>query len=368
MADSTARSFKNGVLRGFLEAEIGHRHVPKPSSWTKAFPAIVGDKQDINHELALDLGCLFDDELALDRVRKIALDPAAKPASRQHALQTLIFKQEPDLFVLLKGLLTDKVLRGDAIRGLATFKDEGIPRLLLDHYASFTDLEKADVVQTLASRPAYALALLDAITKGQVKRTDVSAYTARQMAELKNKEVSDRVAKVWGAVRSTSQEKIAQMAKYKSMLTPDFLKSADLSRGRFVFSKTCATCHRLFDEGAKIGPELTGSQRANVQYFLENVIDPSAIVAREYQMTLVELKNGRVISGIIKEENDQAVTIQTQNEAITLPKKEIDSRNQSPVSMMPEGLLDKLSKEEVRDLIGYLASPAQVPLPKQTKP
>src|SRR5262249_4479288 len=162
--------------------------------------------------------------------------------------------------------------------GLATFKDEALPRLLLEHYASFTDGEKSDVVQTLASRPAYALALLDALEKGRVKRTDVSAYSARQMAELKNKEVTERLTKVWGAVRSTSQEKASQMAKYKALLTPDFVKSADLAKGRLVFSKTCSTCHRLFDDGAKIGPELTGSQRANVQYFLENVIDPSAIV------------------------------------------------------------------------------------------
>jgi putative heme-binding domain-containing protein len=160
------------------------------------------------------------------------------------------------------------------------------------------------------------------------------------------------------------------MTKYKALLTPDYVKSANLSNGLLVFSKTCATCHRLFDEGAKIGPELTGSQRANLQYFLENVVDPSAVVAKEYQMTLVELKNGRVISGIIKEENDQALTMQTQNEAIVVPKKDIDTRTQLPVSMMPEGLLDKLTNEEIRDLVGYLASPGQVALPqdKNQKP
>jgi putative heme-binding domain-containing protein len=100
------------------------------------------------------------------------------------------------------------------------------------------------------------------------------------------------------------------------------------------------------------------------------VVYPSAVVAKEYQMTLVELKNGRVISGIIKEENDQALTMQTQNEAIVVPKKDIDTRTQLPVSMMPEGLLDKLTNEEIRDLVGYLASPTQVPLPteKNKKP
>jgi putative membrane-bound dehydrogenase-like protein len=364
LAETKNKGVKYSVLKGMLEALKGRRQLPMPPNWTTSFPLIIGNAPESVEELTLRLGALFDDEKALKSLRDSVLDKRSPAKKRLSALETLIFKQQPDLLAMLKQLISDKDLRGEAIRGMAAFHDSDIPKLLIDHYASFTDSEKSDVVQTLASRPSYAVALLDAIEKGEVRRTDVSAYTARQMVELKNAKVTDRLAKVWGAVRSTSQEKAAQMSKYKSMLNPDFLKSADLTKGRLVFSKTCATCHRLFNEGAKVGPELTGSQRANVQYVLENVIDPSAIVAKEFQMTVVELKNGRVISGIIKDENDQAVTIQTQNEAIILPKKEIDSRNQSPVSMMPEGLLDKLSNEEVRDLVGYLASPAQVPLPK----
>jgi putative heme-binding domain-containing protein len=364
LAETKNTGVKYSVLRGMLDALKGRRHLTMPPNWTTAFPSIIGNAPESVEELTLRLGALFDDEKALKSLRDSVLDKSSPAKKRLPALETLIFKQQPDLLAMLKTLISEKDLRGEAIRGMAAFHDSDIPKLLIDHYASFTDSEKSDVVQTLASRPSFALALLDAIEKGEVRRADVSAYTARQMVELKNAKVSERMAKVWGAVRSTSQDKAAQMSKYKSMLNPDFLKSADLSKGRLVFSKTCAACHRLFNEGAKIGPELTGSQRANVQYVLENVIDPSAIVAKEFQMTMVELKNGRVISGIIKDENDQAVTIQTQNEAITLPKKEIDSRNQSSVSMMPEGLLDKLSNEEVRDLVGYLASPAQVPLPK----
>src|SRR5262249_24968577 len=112
-------------------------------------------------------------------------------------------------------------------------------------------------------------------------------------------------------------------------------------------------------------PELTGSQRANPDYVLENALDPSAVVAREYQVTIVEAKDGRVISGIVKQETDRALTLRTQNESLVVPKNEIEGRTLSPTSMMPEGLLDALSKEEVRDLIAYLASPSQVPLPKK---
>src|SRR5262249_34033630 len=155
-----------------------------------------------------------------------------------------------------------------------------------------------------------------------------------------------------------------QMARYKKLLTAEYLQSADPSRGRLVFARTCGACHRLFDDGGAIGPDLTGSQRTNLDYVLENVLDPSAIVYGEYQVTVVETRDGRIVNGIVKQETDKAVTLQTQNEQVVLPKDEIASRTRSPLSLMPEGLFANLKDDEVRDLVAYLASPAQVALPK----
>jgi putative heme-binding domain-containing protein len=160
------------------------------------------------------------------------------------------------------------------------------------------------------------------------------------------------------------------MAHYKALLTADFLNSADRSRGRAIYARTCASCHRLFGEGGDVGPDLTGSQRANLDYVLENVLDPSAIVPQDYQVTVVETKDGRVLTGIIKQENEKALTVRTQNDSILVPKDEIETRRRSPLSMMPDGLLAPLKNEDVRDLdvrdlIAYLASPTQVPLPEE---
>src|SRR5262249_41949579 len=117
--------------------------------------------------------------------------------------------------------------------------------------------------------------------------------------------------------------------------------------------------------GGNIGPELTGSQRADLDYVLENVLDPSAVVARDYQVTVFALKSGRVVTGMVLKETDQAVTVRTQNESVVVPKDEVADRMLSPVSMMPDGLFDPLKKEEIRDLIAYLAGAEQVQLPKE---
>ena len=118
-------------------------------------------------------------------------------------------------------------------------------------------------------------------------------------------------------------------------------------------------------KAARLRPDLTGSQRTNVDYVLENLLDPSAIVGRAYRMSLVETADGRVITGIVKEETDSTLKMQTPTEALLLAKSDIEQRQESPLSMMPEGMLDKLHADEIRDLVAYLASEAQVSLPRQ---
>src|SRR5207247_10134858 len=136
-------------------------------------------------------------------------------------------------------------------------------------------------------------------------------------------------------VRPASQDRAALTAKYKEWLTPDTLKAADRSRGRLVYSRTCASCHKLFDDGGNIGPELTGSQRANLDYLLENVLDPSAVVPGEYRMTAFALADGRVLTGLVRKETPRAVTIRTVNEELTIPVADIESRKPTPLSVMP---------------------------------
>src|SRR5207253_713337 len=121
--------------------------------------------------------------------------------------------------------------------------------------------------------------------------------------------------------------------------------------------------HTLFDEGGKLAPELTGSQRSSLEYILENVVDPNAVVWARYRATYFETADDRLITGIVLQENESTVTIQTQSGTVTLPRNDIISRQESMLSMMPEGLLESLKPEEVIDLVAYLQSPVQVPLP-----
>jgi putative heme-binding domain-containing protein len=137
--------------------------------------------------------------------------------------------------------------------------------------------------------------------------------------------------------------------------------AADVGHGRSLFVQKCAQCHRLFGEGAAIGPELTGAQRTSVDYLLQNIVDPSAAVPREYRVHTVVTKDGRLLNGVVPEETTRTVTLQSPTERIVLDRGEIDEMKPTSVSMMPEGLLDALTAEERRDLIAYLSAPGPLP-------
>jgi putative membrane-bound dehydrogenase-like protein len=353
-------SERRDILRGLQSGLFGRKLVPMPKSWGDLYADLIQSPLPEVRERALALAVQFGDARALAHLRNTVPDRAKPHSERETALKTLLNQQKPDLVPLLHGLLADESMRRPAIRGLAAYEDEITPRLLITDYPKWNADEKSDVIQTLSSRSSYALALLDAIDKHIIPRADINSYTIRQLQALKSPEVAAKLAKVWGEIRPASAEKAKLMAKYKGELRPDVLKQANLVNGRALFQKTCATCHRLFGEGSDIGPDLTGSQRTNLDYVLENVLDPSAIVPREYQVTVVVTTSGRTLSGIIKKETDAAVTVQTQNEQVLVPKSEIDSRTPTKVSMMPEGLFEQLRPEEVRDLVAYLAAPGQV--------
>jgi putative membrane-bound dehydrogenase-like protein len=362
LAATDDEAVRRDVLAGLYEAYQGRPGLSLPAGWEDVRRKLATSETAEVREKVLLLSVLFGDREATAALRATVGDTRAGEAARRTALQTLVEARAADL-PLLRGLLNDRALCGPALRALAGLNDMAVPALILSHYGTFTEAEKADAVATLASRPAYALALLDAMGQGRVDRRDLSAFTARQLLALNDRALTDKLTKVWGTVRKP-QDKSALMNRYLSVVPPGALKKADRAHGRQVFAKTCATCHTLFGEGARIGPDLTGSQRINPEYVLTKVLDPNAVVAQDYQVTVITTKSGRTLNGLVKEEDAKTLLLQTQNEAIRVAKADIDERKKSPVSMMPEGLLAPLSDVEVRDLIAYLAGPDQVPLPK----
>jgi putative membrane-bound dehydrogenase-like protein len=348
------------ILRGMHRALAGQRLSKPPEMWVDVRQKLMASDSAEVRQRTLVLSGVFADPDALASLKQYATNAKEADDIRQTALQTLIEVKATGVGDLLRTLLDDGKMRGAAIRGLAAVNDPQTPELILNLYAKLGETEKRDAIATLASRPAYALAMLDGIEKNKLPRKDVSVFTARQIVSLKDKKVTERLNAVWGTINTAKPDKGKLMEKYKAMVPAEALAKADRVQGKALFMKTCATCHTLFSEGAKIAPDLTGSQRANPEYLLSKLIDPNFAVPRDFQMTVVETKSGRFISGLITQETEKTVTVQTQNEAINLAKSDIESRTRTNQSLMPEAILDHLSEAEVRNLIAYVSGAGPV--------
>ena len=351
-------------LYALRESLAGKKDLSTPPSWPQAFAKF---RKSASPELLREaeaLGVILGDRKLIAELQERISDTSAKAETRQAAIDLLATRPVPGLAPTLHGVLNVPVVRGAAIRALANLPDEKTPAAILKAYSTFRPEEKLDAVHTLASRAAWANALLDAIEKGTIPRSDVPVTTARQILALNDKALSARLEKVWGKITPASKERAALTKKWKEILTDGTLATADAVRGRVIFTKHCASCHKMFGEGQTVGPELTGSQRANLDYVLENVLDPSAVVPNEYRLINFTMADERLVSGIILRETKDAVTVRTTNDTVILPTADIAARKPTNVSIMPDGLIDQLKPDEVRDLIAYLRSKEQVPIPK----
>ncbi|GAC1469523.1 MAG: hypothetical protein NVSMB9_13430 [Isosphaeraceae bacterium] len=350
-----------GVLQGMNEALRGRKHAEAPARWGQLFDRLLTSSDRAVQQQATLLALIYGDPRAKGILLTSMKDRNAPLNERRDALLALTGKHAPGLAHELQKLIAEPSMRPSALRALAAYDDPETPRVLLGSYRTLSDVEKEDAVTTLASRPTYARALLDAVRAGVVPARDLSVSTARQITAFGDQTLTTRLQDVWGSVAPTSREKTALVARYKAALSPDRLRKADPGRGRSVFRKTCASCHRLFDDGGDVGPDLTGSDRANLDYLLENVLDPNASVGHDYKLQTIATNDGRVISGILRSRGERTLVVQTVNERLDLDLEEIEAIKPSESSMMPEGLFEKLSDSEIVDLVAYLASRSQVP-------
>ncbi|MDA7497281.1 DUF1080 domain-containing protein [bacterium] len=350
------------ILKGITEALKGIQSRDMPKGWVQLERILAASDSVEVRTLARSLAVKFGSNDARRTLRGITLDASKSHAERENAIASLISISDKQLIDILLALLKEEPFRGQAIRGLARSADPRIPTRLVDLYSKLNIEQKRDVLNTLSSRALYANGLLEAVGNGSIPSRDLTASIIRQLGNLNTESVNTKLQEVWGAYREPNQDKLAEMARYRGIYRAGGSTPGNASRGRSIFVRTCQQCHSLFGIGGKVGPDITGSNRSDLVYLLQNVIDPNGVIPNEYQTSTVETEDDRVLTGIVTERNASAITMATANETITIPVSDVIDIQASSLSMMPEGLLTALTDQEVRDLFYYLRQPAQAPL------
>jgi putative heme-binding domain-containing protein len=348
------------LLRGLQEANKGKRTADAPKGWADAYAKLSKSENADVRNTALSLAVVYGDETALTLLATRLMDGKEPAAARQAALATLLDVRYAKLPPILYWLLDDPAFRSPALRALAAYDAAGIPARVLAIYPKLTTAEKRDAIATLASRASYAKLLLAAVEAKKLPASEIPGETIRQLRGFNDKELNATIAAVWGTVRDTPADRKKLIADWAKKLTPNALTNADLGAGRAVYNKVCAQCHTLYGVGGKVGPEITGANRGDVNYLLDNVFDPSSVIPKEYAATKLDLADGRSVIGIVKEENARTLTLLTANETLTIPVKDIDKRQPSELSMMPDDLTKPLNEVQLRNLFAYLKHTQQV--------
>ena len=365
LKESNDSSFQVDILKGIAAALKGQRNIEMPKGWKEIAPKLAKSPNAEVRQLSQSLSLTFGSKAALDALRKVLMDEKAKLADRKKALGALVAARDVRLPNALRGLLQNEALRREALRGLGAFEDAKTPPAILKIYSELDTTGKRDALTTLASRVLFAKALMAAVTSGAVKANELPADIVRQLRAHGVKEINAQLDKVWGVSRSTPAAKLKEIAKYKKLLEAKVNRPANLPRGRVLFQRTCGQCHKLYGEGGEIGPDITGSNRNNLDYLLTNMLDPNAEIPNDYRTTILRTKDNRVLVGVIRRNEGQSVTIATPAEVVTVAKRDVAAIDPQNFSIMPEGLVLALKEDELRDLVAYLRGNQQVALPEK---
>lgn len=344
------------ILRGLNEGLKGWSKAPKPVAWDSISKA-GGDEE--TQTIIRELSLVFGDGRARDELLAIAANAEADPGARRAALTNLLRDPTPDLLPKLKEWTNDRVLAREAILGLANYDDADVPNRVLNQWKRDT-VHRAVVIDVLVSRASFAGVLLKRIATGEIPRDAISPFHARQIRSLGDEALTKQMGEVWGEVRDTPEALKTEIVNWKTLLTPEVIATADPAKGKTTYAALCGACHKLYGEGGAIGPDLTGSDRHNLDYLLGNIVNPNEVVPADYRLTVFTLKDGRVVSGVIPEENEKTVTVQTPVERLVIPADTITKRESLAVSLMPEGLLKTMDEATVKDLVAYLMTKAPV--------
>lgn len=363
LAGSNEIPYPDEVVTGMALALKGWRNAPAPKHWTAVAARFAKSESEQVRNYTQELSVVFGDGRAVDELRALVVNAAADPDARRQALRAILASRPEGFAPVLHSLLGDRAVTIEAIRGLALYDAPDTPAHLINASGIYSPEARAEMINTLASRPAYAKFLLQATRQGRIRPSEISAFHARQIDAFGDEDLRSELVTVWGEVRATAAEKKAQIEQLKRELQGQQFSVEELSQGRVVFNQVCASCHVLYGQGSNIGPDLTGSNRKQLDYLLENIIDPSASVGADFRAVLFSVDDGRILSGVVREQSERTVTIQTAQELITLERDQILESKPTPTSLMPDGLLQNLTPEQVRHLIAYLGSSEQAPLP-----
>jgi putative heme-binding domain-containing protein len=305
----------------------------------------------------LRLAIMLPHAAAFEACKREAFEPGTQDARRVNLLDILGITNDPTLLDaalhLAKSHRSEEVRRA-ALRLASRFDNPAIaPRLVELHQSSTSTALQSQIRDILLSRKTTAQAWLVAVDRGQIPASVTPVDQIRRVALFGDAEMNALVAKHWGKLQSaTPEEKLAEVRRLNNDLRA---APGNVQSGELLFKKHCASCHQLFGDGTKLGPDLTTANRQDRDFLLVSLVDPDSVIRKEYVSVVIQTKDGRVLTGLpISRADAEIKLVDAKNESITVATSDIAEMLDSPVSLMSADLYRQLTPQELRDLLAYL--------------
>jgi putative heme-binding domain-containing protein len=338
------------LLKGFEEAFKGRSAVGLPAELVAEVAKLGGG--------SVAFGIRQNSDAALTKGLALIANPKAALSERVELIEILGEAHRPVFVPALLSLLAPaqpEAIRRAALGALLSYKDEGIGEEVVKLLPNMTGELRESAETLLASRREWSAQLLAAVDSGRLEAQSLPVATVRKLLLHKDDKIAALVRKHWGDVKGATT---AEMQRQIDRLT-GVVDTGNGSPyvGKKLFAVRCGTCHMLHATGGTVGPDLTPFKRDDSAYLLLHIINPSAEIREGYENQVVVTADGRTLTGIVVEKDAGVVVLRTADgQRVVLSKDNIEEMRVSGVSLMPEGLLQGLSDQEVRDLFAYLRS------------
>ncbi|MFM1769439.1 MAG: hypothetical protein RJA22_1968 [Verrucomicrobiota bacterium] len=249
----------------------------------------------------------------------------------------------------------DAGLRAAALAALSRYDAPAIGTAVATAYPQLPSALRSAAQNLLASRATWSRDLLGLIERGTLPAADLPADAVQRLRQHQDPVVAARAQRLLPGRADLRPDTRAAIARIESVLRAG---PGNPYAGEPLFTARCAACHQLFHKGGRIGPNLTAYQRDDLGTLLPSLLDPNAEIREGYVNYLVETRDGRSLSGFLADQDAHVVVLRGfDGQDVPLRREEIQSMERAAASLMPAGLLDGLTDQQLRDFFAYLRIP-----------
>ena len=337
------------LMQGFEEAFQGRSLNNVPAELIQALSAAGGG--------SLALKIRQGELAAINEALAIIADEKASASKRsEYAGIFGEVKHGNAIPILLKTLenTADDGLKSVILTSLQAYPEPGIAAAVLRQYANMNEDVRAVAQSLLVSRKSWAIQLVEAVDRGEIAASSLPLDTVRRLTIHRDEHLAELIQKHWSKIDgATTGEMQQQIDRYSEILNG----AGDPYPGKKLYMQMCGKCHTLHATGGKIGPDLTTYKRDDTRQMLLHIVNPSAEIREGFEMQIAQLKDGRVVTGFLVEQDPQSISLRSPDgQTVTLERSELEELVKSRKSLMPEGQLKDLTEDQLRNLFAYLRS------------